>query len=187
MTSVGAERDLLQVTLEAAVRDQQTVTPSGRSTSPLLDGSIRTSVRTHVDDRGWLVELFDKRWDWVTDPLVYAYATTVRPGRVKGWGIHKEHDDRYFFLFGDAEVVLYDVRPESSTYGKISVNRASEFDRGILTIPRLVWHATRNLGSTDVVIINFPTSPFDHNNPEKYRLPLNTPLIPYSFGDSPGW
>ena len=32
-----------------------------------------------------------------------------------------------------------------------------------------------------------PTRPYDHANPDKYRLPIDTPLIPYSFGDAKGW
>jgi dTDP-4-dehydrorhamnose 3,5-epimerase len=187
VTSSGLQRDLLETTLAAAERDRQTVTAAGSATGSLPAGVVRTRVPTHIDDRGWLVEMFDPRWDWVAEPLVYAYSFTVRPGHAKGWAIHKGHADRYFLLLGEAETVLYDVRPESATYGQVSVIRASEFERGIMTIPPLIWHATRNLGAKDAVFVNFPTAPYDHDNPEKYRLPLDTPLIPYSFGDTPGW
>ena len=142
---------------------------------------------TQVDDRGWLVELFNPKWDWLTDPFAYAYVTTIRPGYAKGWGLHKEHMDRYFLLFGEVEVVLYDVRPGSATCGQIAKVRMSEFDRGLLSIPSHVWHAAHNLGSRDVVIVNFPTVAYDHANPDKYSLPLDSDLIPYSFAGTPGW
>jgi dTDP-4-dehydrorhamnose 3,5-epimerase len=183
----AASSDLLAQTLAAAKKDPQTVTPAGKPVAGLLEGVERFSVPTHVDDRGWLVELFNPKWDWVTDPLVYSYVTAIRPGGAKGWGLHKRHRDRYFLLFGSLEVVMYDVRPDSATTGRISTVRLSEFERGLLVIPTLVWHAVRNLGSTDVVIVNFPTMGFDHADPDKYRLPLNNDLIPYSFGDTPGW
>jgi dTDP-4-dehydrorhamnose 3,5-epimerase len=179
--------DPFELTLGAAARQRQTVTDEGRPVAPLLDGVKRSSVATHVDDRGFLVEAFDPRWEWVDDPFAYAYVTTVRPGYAKGWGLHKQHDDRYFLLLGHLEVVLYDVRRESSTYGQISVMRLSEYDRGHLTIPALVWHALRNVGDTDVVVINFPTIPFDYADPDKYGLPLDNDVIPYFFGDTPGW
>jgi dTDP-4-dehydrorhamnose 3,5-epimerase len=51
---------------------------------------------------------------------VFAYCFTVRPGMIRGWGVHREHEDRYAILFGDMEVVLYDDRPESSTRGLVS-------------------------------------------------------------------
>jgi dTDP-4-dehydrorhamnose 3,5-epimerase len=183
----ASTRDPYELTLAAAERQQQTVTGEGRPVAPLLDGVRRNSVATHVDERGFLVELFDPRWEWLDEPFAYAYVTTVRPGYAKGWGLHKEHTDRYFLLFGHLEVVLYDVRRESTTYGKISVVRLSEYDRGHLTIPAFVWHALRNVGDTDVVVINFPTIQFDHAHPDKYGLPLHNDVIPYSIGDTPGW
>lgn len=187
VSGTGATPDLLERTLAAATKQAQTVTPDGKRIGGLLDGAGRFSVPTHVDDRGWLVELLNPSWDWVTEPLVYAYATSVRPGHAKGWGLHKQHSDRYFLLFGEVEVVLYDVRPDSETVGQISTVRLSQFDRGVVVIPAYVWHAMRNLGSTDVVVINFPTLAYDHADPDKYGLPLNNDLIPFSFGDTPGW
>ena len=31
------------------------------------------------------------------------------------------------------------------------------------------------------------TKPYDHANPDKYRLPLDTDQIPYRFEDVSGW
>ena len=176
-----------ELTLAEAAKQQQTVTSEGVSVAALLDGVKRHSVTTHVDERGFLVEAFDPRWEWVDEPFAYAYVTTVRPGYAKGWGLHKKHSDRYLLLFGHLELVLYDVRPESTTYGQISVNKLSEYQRGHVTIPPLVWHALRNVGDTDVVVINFPTIAFDHADPDKYGLPLDNDVIPYSFAGTPGW
>jgi dTDP-4-dehydrorhamnose 3,5-epimerase len=186
MTSDVAH-DPFERTLEAATRQPQTVTTDGTSVAPMLDGAKRFSVPTHVDDRGLLVEVFDPRWDFVEEPMVYCYATTVRPGHAKGWGLHKEHKDRYFMLFGHLEVVLYDVRRESATYGQISVVKMSEANRGLVTIPAFVWHALRNVGDSDVVVLNFPTIQFDHASPDKYGIPLDNDVIPYSFASIPGW
>ena len=179
--------DPLERTLNAAARQPQTVTTDGTPVAPLLDHVKRFNVPTHVDQRGFLVEVFDPRWEWVDEPLVYCYVTTVRPGHAKGWGLHKEHADRYFMLFGNLELVLYDVRQESGTYGQISVVRLSESNRGLVTIPAFVWHALRNVGDSDVVVINFPTIQFDHASPDKYGLPLDNDVIPYSFAGVPGW
>jgi dTDP-4-dehydrorhamnose 3,5-epimerase len=54
-------------------------------------------------------------------------------------------------------------------------------------IPADVWHANRNLGETDVVVVNFPTIPYEHTDPDKYRLPLDKDQIPYTWSDLPGW
>ena len=36
-------------------------------------------------------------------------------------------------------------------------------------------------------MVNFPTMPYDHSSPDKYRLPLNTDKIPYKFENARGW
>jgi dTDP-4-dehydrorhamnose 3,5-epimerase len=36
-------------------------------------------------------------------------------------------------------------------------------------------------------VVNFPTRPYDHASPDKYRLPLDTDEIPYEFEDPRGW
>ena len=36
-------------------------------------------------------------------------------------------------------------------------------------------------GMTDVVALNFPTLAYDHANPDKYRLPVDSDLIPHKF------
>lgn len=174
-------------TLEHAIVDRQTVTSDGTPTERLTEGATFHDVVTHVDDRGTVVELFDPRWNWHPDPLVFVYVFTIRPGVVKGWGLHKTHEDRYFVLQGEVEVVMYDIRPESSTYRQVSKVVLSEHRRRLMNVPAFVWHSDHNIGSKDAVIVNFPTIPYDHENPDKYRLPLDTDLIPYSFGEAKGW
>ena len=43
------------------------------------------------------------------------------------------------------------------------------------------------LGDKDLVLVNFPTIPYDHANPDKFRLPLDTDQIPYRFEGLRGW
>ena len=70
--------------------------------------TFRDSV-THVDARGTVTELFDPRWGW--------------------------HEDRYFVLFGELEVVFYDSRPDSPTYGEVSSVVLSEYRRRLMNMP----------------------------------------------------
>jgi dTDP-4-dehydrorhamnose 3,5-epimerase len=178
---------LLDATLAAAKRDVQTVSSDGHASAAPLPGVLARDLTVHTDARGSVFEMFDTRWSWHPDPVVFIYCFTVRPGVVKGWGLHKEHEDRYILLQGEMELVLYDVRPDSPTCGEIRILHLTEQNRRIVNIPRLVWHADRNIGSKDVVAVNLPTRPYDHANPDKYRLPVDTDLIPHSFGNAPGW
>jgi dTDP-4-dehydrorhamnose 3,5-epimerase len=170
-----------------SLKDTSTVASSGERLAPLPSGVTFRDIPTHTDDRGTVVELFDPRWGWHEAPLVFAYCFTIRPGMIKGWGLHKEHEDRYFTLFGELEIVMYDDRPFSATRGLVSSVVLSEHRRRLMNIPPGIWHANHNIGSRDVVVINFPTTPYDHANPDKYRLPLDTDLIPYKFEHARGW
>ena len=183
----GSGHSSLDLTLAAASRDRQTVSPQGKPIQNLIQGVSIREAPTHTDERGSVFEIYDVRWGWHADPLVFAHCFTIRPGFVKGWGLHKTHEDRYFILLGDMELVLYDPRPDSSTYGQVSKISMSESNRRLVNIPAFVWHAEHNIGSKDVVVIDLPTRPYDHANPDKYRLPVGTPLIPYSFGTARGW
>jgi dTDP-4-dehydrorhamnose 3,5-epimerase len=175
------DHSLLDRTLQAAARDAKTVTVEGRSVNALIEGVSFRDLPTQVDERGAVMEMYDLRWNWHPEPLVFSYCFTVRPGIVKGWGLHKRHEDRYCLLHGEMELVLYDVRPESSTCGLLSRIVLSEYNRRLVNIPRFVWHADHNIGTRDALVVNFPTEPYDHDNPDKYRLPIDTPLIPHKF------
>jgi dTDP-4-dehydrorhamnose 3,5-epimerase len=179
--------NLLEKTLARAKRDVATVKTTGQSIVSPLDGMNIRHIELHTDERGIVFEIFDRRWDWHPDPIVFAYCFTVRPGIVKGWGLHKEHEDRYVLLQGELELVVYDVRPDSKTRGEVRKIHLSEQNRQLVNIPRFVWHADRNIGLKDALVVNFPTAPYDHANPDKYRLPVDTHLIPHAFGNSKGW
>lgn len=166
-------------------RDVQTVTAAGERLASLPAGARLHDLVTHTDGRGTVCELYDPRWGVHPDPLVFAYTFTIRPGAAKGWGLHLEHDDRYAFVSGELEVVLYDARDGSSTEGLESRLWLSMYRRQLLVIPAGVWHAERNIGVVDVVVVNFPTIPYEHASPDKYRLPLDTDELPVDLG--PGW
>jgi len=61
------------------VRDRETVTPEGKRLESVPDGVRFKDTVTHVDNRGAVFELFDMRWDWHPDPVVFSYIFTVRP------------------------------------------------------------------------------------------------------------
>ena len=48
-------------------------------------------------------------------------------------------------------------------------------------------HAVQNIGHEEAIFINMPSRAYDHADPDKYRLPVKNPLIPFAFDDGPGW
>jgi dTDP-4-dehydrorhamnose 3,5-epimerase len=48
-----------------------------------------------------------------------------------------------------------------------------------VSIPAGVWHAVQNVGHDEAAFINMPSQPYRHDDPDKYRLPLENDVIPY--------
>lgn len=181
------EAGLFDRLLGSSVKDRPTVTPEGVALDRLVDGTRIRPLTTHCDLRGTVMEIMDERWDG-QEPIVSAYTFTIRPGVVKGWNLHRRHKDRYVVLSGEMELVMFDPRPGSPTFGLTRRVTLSEHHRALVEVPIDVWHADHNFGTRDVCVVNFPTEAYRHDDPDKYRLPIDTDLIPHSFGpNAVGW
>ncbi len=168
-------------------KEGQTVTPTGKSIKPMIAGVKLRPAITIPDERGTVCEVYNPVWGFSDEPLVYIYQVTIRPGKVKGWAAHHDQDDRLFISQGTLRIVLYDDRADSPTHKMVNVFFLGEVNRGLLLIPHGVYHAVENVGYTDALFVNAPTKPYDHTNPDKYRLPLENDLIPFHFAKEQGW
>jgi dTDP-4-dehydrorhamnose 3,5-epimerase len=166
-------------------QDIQTVTPEGAPVTPLIHGVTFTPAVTHIDGRGTLCEILNDRVH--PDPIVYVYQFTIRPGMIKGWHVHRLHDDRIFLSQGTLKVVLYDERRDSPTYGMVNEIHRSVYQRNLMVIPAHVFHAHENIGADDALCVSMPTRAYDHASPDVFRLPLDNDVIPYKFEKRPGW
>lgn len=71
-------------------RDPATVSTDGTPLMQLLKGVSFYNVPTHIDDRGSVFEMYVTRWNRHPEPIRFVYSFSLHPGKVKGWGIHKE-------------------------------------------------------------------------------------------------
>jgi dTDP-4-dehydrorhamnose 3,5-epimerase len=169
-----------EVTPEGS-KDAPTVDHDGRRTASGIAGVKHVTLVSHVDHRGSLTEAVNFEHDFWDEPVVYSYGVTIRPGRIKGWGMHKRQADRYFIAAGFVRVVLYDGRTESPTFRSFAEFALTQESRALLRIPPGVWHATQNWGETDAVLVNFPTRAYDREDPDKYRIDPASATIPFDW------
>jgi dTDP-4-dehydrorhamnose 3,5-epimerase len=162
-------------------KDRQTVTETGERVAPMIRGMVLRCLTTIEDLRGEVVEFFRPNWNVHPDPLVYVYGVSVRPKAIKGWIVHKNQDDRIATLNGVLHWVFFDNREDSPTYKMLNQYTFSEKNRTLFTIPRGVFHAVQNIGTTDAYFVNMPNRAYEHTDPDKYRLPLKNDLIPFDF------
>ncbi|GJE61522.1 polysaccharide biosynthesis C-terminal domain-containing protein [Methylobacterium trifolii] len=171
--------------LAEGTKDTSTVTASGERIERLIDGVILRYAVLQTDERGEITEIFDPAWGVMNAPLVYVYAASVRPGRHKGWVYHKQQSDRMFVLSGFLKIVLYDLREDSPTKGMINEINLSERKRGLIHIPPHVAHLVQNVGDCEAYFVNMPDRPYDHADPDKFRIAKDR--IPYSVAGGRGW
>ncbi len=167
--------------LDQLRKDAPSVESDGTAIRELIEGAAIRRAPTHADERGTLTEIFDPRWGFTDDPVVYAYHVTLRPGQIRGWALHLEQYDRLFIYAGVLRVVLYDARTDSGSHGRVNVFHLGAHDRALLRIPTGVYHAVQNVGDVEGAFVNLPSQPYRHDDPDKYRLPLDNDVIPYRF------
>ena len=173
--------DLAQDVKPSGEQDAPTVDGNGQLVSIPIEGVRYVRLTSHVDHRGSLTEAVNFDNDFWDEPIVYSYCITVRPGRIKGWGMHKKQADRYFIASGHLRVVLYDGRTKSPSFGEFGEYHLTEESRALLLIPPGVWHADQNYMQRDAVLMNFPTRPFDREDPDKYRIDPHSGVIPFDW------
>ncbi|MSX03144.1 MAG: dTDP-4-dehydrorhamnose 3,5-epimerase [Actinobacteria bacterium] len=171
----------VDTTLDAAIKDQQTVSAEGERVGDSISGLIVNSPAIHPDHRGRLFEVFTGSTDFWSDPVVYCYCFTIRALQIKGWGLHLHKNDRYTIIHGEMIVVLYDARSDSPTYRMTQQVTMSADGVRQLLIPAGVWHADVNISDEEIEIINFPTAVYDHEDPDRYMLPWDSDEIPFDL------
>jgi dTDP-4-dehydrorhamnose 3,5-epimerase len=146
----------------------------------MIDGVKVKRLRVIPDERGRLMEIL--RAD---DPEFIAfgqvYMTTVRPGVVKAWHSHAKQTDSMTVVAGMAKIVLYDGRDRSPTKGEVNEFFVGEHNPILVQIPAGVQHGMKGIGEREAVIVNTVTVPYNHKQPDEYRLDPYDNDIPYDW------
>ena len=130
-----------------------------------IDGLTFKPVVKHIDDRGWLAELF--RSDEIPSDMTPAmcYVSVTHSGISRGPHEHEAQTDVFGFIGpGDFRVFTWDTRKDSPTYENRVVKIVGESNPVLLTIPPGVVHGYINISSTDSWVMNFPNKLFAGEN-----------------------
>jgi dTDP-4-dehydrorhamnose 3,5-epimerase len=84
-------------------------------------------------------------------------------------------------IAGRLRVVLFDGRKGSRTFESINEIHFADESPVVLRIPPGVWHADQNTGTTEAIVVNFPTRPYDRAEPDEYRTDPHEGEIPFDF------
>jgi len=146
----------------------------------VIEGVEIKQLARHADERGYLMELL-RCDDAIFQKFGQAYVALNYPGVVRAWHYHKKQDDYLVVVKGMVKVALYDAREGSPTQGQIDEFFLGEQSNILLKIPVGVMHGYKTVGSEASLLINFPSEPYDRQQPDEYRLPWDTDQIPYDW------
>jgi dTDP-4-dehydrorhamnose 3,5-epimerase len=167
--------------LPGAQKDSQLVTPEWEMLREPIEGVHLHEVRHVPRDHGIITEIFRPEWDPTGLPVAQIYQSRLYPGAIGAWSCHIKNVDRLFINQGNVKLVLFDGRENSPTFRRINEFHVGDARPAMMVIPIGVWHGLQNLGAADALMLNFPTRSYNYEDPDHYRLPFDTPEIPYSW------
>ena len=146
----------------------------------MIDGVKVKKLKVIPDDRGRLMEIL-RCDDEIFESFGQVYMTTAKPGLVKAWHYHKIQDDNFACVHGKIRLVLYDARRRSATYKEINEFILSLEEPILIHIPKLVYHGFKGISDFEAIVINTPTKPYNHKDPDEFRVDAYDNDIPYDW------
>lgn len=146
-----------------------------------IQGVLFRESKNVMTERAVVRECYRKDWALHDREIKHIIAVSSWPRQITGWHKHLIQTDHVFVVKGTFKGVLFDDRDESPTRGEIQVIQLSDMRPGVLVIPPGIWHAFENLTMEPATLLNYFDREYQYDDPDEYKLPFDTPDIPYSF------
>ena len=79
------------------------------------------------------------------------------------------------------KLVLYDSRENSPTRGEVQEFFIGVHNPTLVVVPPLIYHGFKCVGETEALVLNCPTEPYNREQPDEFRLPPDSPDVPYNW------
>jgi dTDP-4-dehydrorhamnose 3,5-epimerase len=136
----------------------------------MIEGVKITKLKQISDNRGKIMHML--RCDWpIFNSFGEIYFSTINFGTIKAWHLHKEATLNYACIKGKVNLVLYDDRKDSKTFGNYQKLLLSPMNYFLVTIPPFIWNGFKGLDNQESIIANCITLP--HNENEMVRKETN--------------
>ncbi|MEI7498642.1 MAG: dTDP-4-dehydrorhamnose 3,5-epimerase family protein [Candidatus Falkowbacteria bacterium] len=107
------------------------------------------------------------------------YFSTVYPGAIKGWHLHKEMTLNYAVVKGNIKLVLFDQREESPTRGETQEIFMGDKNYCLVSVPAGVVNGFKGVGMEEAIVANCATLP--HTPDEIVRIDPFSKDINYNW------
>ena len=185
LVTVGERNGLALAILPRAQKSIGEVIADARSEA-LIEGVRIEPLRIFADDRGFFAELarlssaaLAERMVPGGDTRVQVSATVTYPGTIKAIHYHYEQTDLWAPVNGMFQVFLYDLRKNSSTFGRPNTLYVGTLHPWEILIPPGVAHGYKVIGTEPAVLV-YLTNRF-YNPKDEGRLAYDHPAIAYDW------
>ena len=144
----------------------------------MIDGVVVKPLRRIADERGFIMHMLRKD-DLDFEEFGEIYFSTIYPGAIKAWHLHKEMTLNYAVIVGMIKLVLYDDRDNSPTKGELQEIYIGRENYQLVKVPPLVWNGFKGYGDEMAIVANCAT--LAHDPDEIVRMAPFDTSIPYSW------
>jgi dTDP-4-dehydrorhamnose 3,5-epimerase len=144
----------------------------------MIDGVRVTPLKQIQDDRGKVMHMLRNDSE-VFQGFGEIYFSSVYPGAVKAWRLHRKMIVNYAVPAGNLKLVLFDGRESSPTKGECQEIFLGPDNYCLVTIPTMIWSGFQAIGPQTAILANCATIP--HDPRESERLDPFDPSIPYDW------
>jgi dTDP-4-dehydrorhamnose 3,5-epimerase len=123
-------------------------------------------LKTHVDDRGYLVELV-RSDDSFFKQFGQVYVSVINPGVVKGFHKHSRQTEHISCIHGQVKLVSVDT---SGSTPNIIEHHLSPLSPRVIVIEPEVWYGWCCIGNEPAILVNVTDFPNDPANPDGVRV-----------------
>lgn len=127
-----------------------------------MEGIETKQLKKHIDNRGWLAEIF--RPEDVNKTMKgQVTITTAHPGIIKANHYHKKMNEWYCVIQGKMHLVLKDMKT-----GETQEVTLSEEDLKLIKIMPWTAHGFRNVSDGMLIVLMYIDRPFDPNDTDTF-------------------
>ena len=149
----------------------------------LIAGVQIAPLQLHPDDRGFFEEIF--RWgqglvnDFTPSGRLQVSAALSYPGTIKAIHYHLRQTDLWAPVLGLLQVMLYDLRTDSPTFGRLNTLYVGTLRPWQIRIPPGVGHGYKVAGTESALLVYATDQWYDPT--DEGRLPWNDPDVNYDW------
>ncbi len=144
----------------------------------MIDGVKIIPLQRVPDERGTIYHML-KRTDAHFTHFGEIYFSTIYPGVVKGWHLHKNMTLHYACISGRVKLVIFDEREGSKTRGELMEVFLGPDNYALVIVPPGLWNGFKCVGGEMAIVADCIDIP--HSEADSVRIDPHKNHIPYDW------